>query len=49
MREEVVSGIMSCCGLRYLVICTRFDGVDEIRELNSVLDEENRDVVSNDV
>lgn len=40
---------MSGSSLRNLVIRTRLHGVDEIWELNSVLDEEDWDVVANDI
>ena len=40
---------MSSGGLRNFVIWTWLHRVDEIRELNSVLDEEYRDVVSNNI
>lgn len=40
---------MSGGSLRNLIICPWLDGMDEIRELNSVLDEENGNIVSNNV
>ena len=46
LGEEVPSGIVRRCRLWDLAIGTRLDGVDEIRELDSVLDEEYGDIVA---
>lgn len=40
---------MCSSSLRDLIIWARLYGVDEIRELDSVLDEEDWDVVANDI
>lgn len=40
---------MSSSGLRDLIIWTRLHRVDEIRELDRVLNEEDWDVVANDI
>jgi len=49
LAEEVPSGVVSRCTLRDLAVRLGLDRVDEIRELNCVLNEEDRDVVANDV
>lgn len=47
--EEVPSRIVGRSSLRYLVFGTRFDGMNQVGELDSILNEEDGDVVSNDV
>lgn len=49
LAEEVPGRVMGSGGLRNLPVRHRLDGVNEIREENGILDEENRDVVANDV
>lgn len=49
LAEEVPGAVMGGCRLRDLAVGRRLDGVDQIREENSVLDEEDRDVVANNV
>jgi len=49
LAEEVPSGVVRGSSLRNLIVAAGLDGVNEIREEDSVLDEENRDVVSNNV
>jgi hypothetical protein len=40
---------MSGGSLRDFTIGLRLDGMDKIREFNSILDEENRNVITNNV
>lgn len=47
--KEIPRGVMRCGSLRNLIIRTGLHRVDEIRELNSVLDEKDWDVVANDI
>lgn len=49
LAEEVPSAVVSSCRLRNLAVRRRLDGVDQIREEDSVLDEEDRDVVADNV
>ena len=48
-RDEVPEGVVRGGGLRDLVVRLRLDRVDEVRELDRVLDEEDRDVVADEV
>jgi hypothetical protein len=47
--KEVPCGVVCSCALGYLPIRLRLDGVDEIREENGILNEENGDIVSDNV
>ena len=47
MKSQNVS--WADCGLRDLVVRLRLDGVDQVRELDGVLDEEDRDVVADEI
>lgn len=47
--KEVPSRVVGSSRLRNFVIWTRLYRVDEIRELNSILNEEDWDVVANDI
>ncbi|GMG24939.1 unnamed protein product [Aspergillus oryzae var. brunneus] len=49
LAEEVPSRVMGSGSLRDLIVTTRLDSVDEIREKNSVLDEEDGNVVANNI
>lgn len=49
LAEEVPSRVMGGSSLRDLIVTTRLDSVDEIREKNSVLDEEDGNVVANNI
>jgi len=40
---------MSCGALWYFSVGLRFDSMDEVREKDGILDEENRDIVTNNV
>jgi hypothetical protein len=47
--EKVPSRIVSGSGLRDLAVGLRLAGVDHVGELNSILDKEDWDVVSNEI
>lgn len=47
--KEIPSRVMSSSCLRDLIIWTRLHRVDEIRELDRILNEEDWDVVANDI
>lgn len=49
LTEEVPRGVMRGSSLRDLTVATRLNGVDQIRELDGILDEENGNVVSNNI
>lgn len=49
LAEEVPGRVMSSGSLRDLVVTSGLDGVDQIGEEDSILDEEYRDIVSNDI
>lgn len=49
LTEEVPSGVVCSGSLGDLVVAAGLDGVDEIWEENGILDEENRNVVSNNI
>lgn len=49
LAKEVPGGIVCGGSLRNLVITARFDRVNQIREENGVLDEKDRNVVSDDI
>ena len=49
LAEEVPCGVVCSRTLRHLPVRSRLDTVDEIRKLNSILDEEDRNVVANNV
>lgn len=49
LAEEVPGAVMSSCRLRDFAVRRGLDSVNQIREKNSVLNEENRDVVANNV
>jgi hypothetical protein len=49
LAEKVPSAVMSGGSLRDFTIGLRLDGMDKIREFNSILDEENRNVITNNV
>jgi hypothetical protein len=49
LAEEVPSRIVRSSSLGDLIITAGLDGVNKIREKDSILDEENRDVVSNNI
>jgi hypothetical protein len=49
LAEEVPGRIVSSRALGNLAILSRLDRVDEVRELNGILDEENRNVVADEV
>jgi hypothetical protein len=49
LAEEVPGRIMSRGSLRDLIVASGLDGVDQIGEEDSILDEEYRDIVSNDI
>jgi len=48
-RDEVPKSVMRRSGLRHGVMWFGFDGVDQIRKLHRVLDEEDRDVVADQI
>lgn len=47
--KEVPSRVVGSGRLRYFVIWTRLHRMNEIRELNSVLNEENWDIIANNI
>lgn len=49
LAEEIPSRIMRACSLRDFVGWVRFHGMDKIWEQDCILDEEGRDVVSNNI
>lgn len=49
LTEKVPRRIMRSGGLGDLIVTARLDGVDQIREQDRVLDEEDGDVVSNNI
>jgi hypothetical protein len=49
LAEEVPGGVMRSGSLRYLAVRVGLDGVDQVGEFYSVLDEEDGDVVADDV
>ena len=49
LTKEIVGGIMGCSGLRDLVVWLRLESMNEVREQDGVVDEENWDVDSNDI
>jgi hypothetical protein len=49
LAEEVPGRVVSRGRLGDLIVWPWLDGVDQIREPNGILDEENGNVVSNDV
>jgi hypothetical protein len=49
LAEEVPSGVVRGSSLGDLVVATGLDGVNEIREQDGILDEENGNVVSNNI
>lgn len=49
LTEEVPSRVVRGSSLRDLAIATGLDGVNEIGEQDSILDEENGDVISNNI
>jgi hypothetical protein len=49
LTEEVPSGVVRGSSLGDLVVATGLDGVNEIREQDGILDEENGNVVSNNI
>ncbi|SIH97382.1 Uncharacterised protein [Mycobacteroides abscessus subsp. abscessus] len=48
-RDEVPERVMSALRLRDLTVGLRLRSVDDIRELDGVLDEEDRDVVADEI
>ena len=48
-RREVPEGVMRRAGLRHREVRFRLRGVDQIRKLHRVLDEEHRDVVADEI
>ena len=48
-RDEVPEGVVRRLRLRDLAVGVRLGGVDDVRELDAVLDEEHRDVVADQV
>ena len=48
-RDEVPEGVVGALGLRDLAVRVRLGGVDDVRELDRVLDEEHRHVVADEV
>jgi len=48
-RQPIVERVVSSLGLRKVKLRFRFGGVDEIDELNTILHEEDRNVVSDDI
>ena len=48
-RDEIPERVVRACRLRHLVMRLGLHGVDEVRELHRVLDEEHRDVVAHQV
>jgi hypothetical protein len=49
LREEVPRAVVSGGSLRYLLVRTWLDGIDQIQKLDSILDEEHGYAVSDDV
>lgn len=49
LGEEVIGGIVGSGSLRNLLVRLRFQGVDHVGELHSILDEEDGQVDANDV
>lgn len=49
LREEVPGRVMGCSPLGNLTVRARLDRMDQVRELDCILDEENRNVVANNV
>jgi hypothetical protein len=49
LAEEVPSGVVRGSSLGDLIVAAGLDGVNEIREEDSILNEKHRDVVSNNV
>jgi hypothetical protein len=49
LTEEVPSGVMRSGSLRDLIVAARLDSVDQIREKDGILDEENGDVVTDNI
>lgn len=49
LAEEVPSRVVRSRRLRDLIVAPRLHSVDQVRELDSILDEEYGDVVANDV
>lgn len=49
LTEEVPCRIVSRCCLRNLTVRLGLDSVDEIRELDGILDKENRNVVTDNI
>jgi hypothetical protein len=47
--HKVPEVVVGCLGLRNLVVWLRLDSVNEIWELDSILNEEHRDVIANNV
>jgi hypothetical protein len=47
--KEIPGAVMGSSSLRDFVIWTGFDGMDEIRKLNGILDEENWDIIADDI
>jgi hypothetical protein len=49
LAEEIPSTVVSSSSLRNLTVRLWLDSMDQIRELDGILDEEDWDVVSNQV
>jgi hypothetical protein len=49
LAKKIPCRIVRCCGLWYFIIGTWFDGVNQVREEYSVLDEENWNIVSDEI
>jgi hypothetical protein len=49
LAEEIISRVVGSRGLGNLVDRHRFNGVDKVGELNSILNEEDRNVVANNI
>ena len=49
LAKEVPCGIVGCCGLGDLIVATGLDGLNQVREEDSVLDEKDRNVVADKI
>ena len=49
LAEEVPGRVVSSRSLRDLTVTSGLDGVDQVRELDGILDEEHGDVVSHEI
>jgi hypothetical protein len=49
LTEEIPRAVMSSSSLRDLIVWPWLDRVDQVRELNGILDEEDRDVITDNV